>query len=130
MKKIYLFAVLFMTIAPFFSCSKKEGHPERCREEENPKLEAKFDFTVADSNNIFENQQISFRNTSTGFETCVWEFGNSVKSRDTDASVSYPMHGFYTVKLTVFDKNGQSSSATKEFSILCNFSTGNGGQTH
>ncbi len=116
------------------ACNKKDQVGDRnCDQQQAPsKLEAKFSFTVNDPNNIFENQTIQLKNESTGYEYCVWELGNSQKVHTANANISYPYHGFYTVKLTVFDKNGQSQSFSNDFSILCNFANGvhTGGSTN
>ena len=127
MKKfIHSLAVILVCSLILSACSKKEqvADTQEPVQQAPAPLAAKYSFTVADPNNIFENQVIQLKNESTGFDYCVWEFGNAPKVRSTDATISYPVHGYYTVKLTVFDKNGQSQSFSQEFSILCNFTNG------
>lgn len=87
-------------------------------------LTAKFSYTVQDPINIFEYQPIKFQNLSTGAASCVWEFGNTTKTQAKEPTMSYPMHGYYTVKLTVFDGKGNKQSTTQDISILCLFANG------
>jgi PKD repeat protein len=130
MKKIvYAFPLCFLLLA---SCSKKDTICE-AQSTAPETLSAKFNFTVSDPNNIYENQVIKLENLSTKVDHCVWEFGNATKSQALNPELSYPYHGFYTVKLTVFDKDGNRATATQDFSILCNFAGGNHsgtGSTH
>ncbi len=87
-------------------------------------LEAKFSYSVPDPNNIFENQEIRFTNLSKGYKTLVWEFGNQTKSSNISPTKIYPVHGYYTVKLIVWDDAGNRSEFEQDISILCNFSGG------
>ena len=87
-------------------------------------LTAKFTFTVQDPINIFENQVIKFNNLSTGASSYQWEFGNTIKSQEKEPSMSYQMHGYYTVKLTATDATGNIKTYTQDFSILCLFYSG------
>jgi PKD repeat protein len=82
---------------------------------------AKFRYTVPDPNNIFENQKIQFNSVGSGIVSWVWQFGNGAKLYTPDPDMSYIMHGFYNVTLTVTDKNGNTATATQQLSILCNF---------
>jgi PKD repeat protein len=124
-----LTVLLFSALLLNSSC-KKETVPvvteDPAEENEIKPLEAKFTITVSDANNIFENQAIKFNNLSTGYSTLVWEFGNSTKSRLTSPEISYPIHGYYSVKLIVFDDKGNRSESVQDISILCNF----GGAVH
>jgi PKD repeat protein len=127
MKRISIFLLLATLLGT--SC-KKETITEPNTETDttdvnNPQpLEAKFSITVSDVNNIFENQPIKFNNLSTGYTTQVWEFGNSTKSRLTSPEITYPVHGYYSVKLIVFDDKGNRSESVQDISILCNFGGG------
>ncbi|MEO6668528.1 MAG: PKD domain-containing protein [Ferruginibacter sp.] len=87
-------------------------------------LTAKFTYTVQDPINIFENQAIKFSNQSTGASTWVWEFGNSTKSHDLEPAMSYPIHGYYTVTLSVWDDKGNKQSYSQDISVLCLFANG------
>ena len=42
----------------------------------------------------------------------------------TAQAAATPEHGYYTVKLTVFDDKGHSQSVTQDISILCLFAGG------
>lgn len=122
--------VLFFAALLFNSSCKKEciaAIAEDAAEtnvNEIKPLEAKFTITVSDANNIFENQSIKFNNLSTGYTTLVWEFGNSTKSRLVSPEITYPIHGYYSVKLIVFDDKGNRSESVQDISILCNFGGG------
>ncbi|MFT3911571.1 MAG: PKD domain-containing protein [Ferruginibacter sp.] len=124
------FIILSVSLVAFASCKKNT------QDIQSPKpgavqtpvtapvvvsLTAKFTFTVQDPTNIFENQSIKFNNLSTGAASCVWEFGNATKSHDMEPTMSYPMHGWYTVKLTVYDGKGNQQITTQDISILCLF---------
>ena len=50
-----------------------------------------------------------------------WDFGNGRTSTEREPSVAYGMHGTYSVKLTVTDDKGRSSSISKEITVLCVF---------
>lgn len=91
-------------------------------------LKASFDITVADSNNIFENQTIRFNNQSTGYVRCRWELGNKIQSTQVSPVHQYAMHGYYSVRLTVWNTAGESATCSRDLPILCNFSSG--GSTH
>ena len=88
------------------------------------RLVARFSYSAPDPINIFEYQPVTFTNESMGAVSCVWEFGNAKKSSDKDPVISYPWHGYYTVKLTVFDAHGNSQSVTHDVSILCLYANG------
>jgi PKD domain len=119
MKKLYIPLVALALI----SC-EKEGRCDKEEETGDTKLEASFKMQVPDLNNIFENQPIIFENTSTAYSRCVWEFGDATKATTPAASHSYPMHGYYTVKLTVWNQKGERATATKDIPVLCNVTGG------
>jgi len=124
-----LTALFVLMLFQFTSCKKntdciKPTQNPIVKTEETAPLNAKFAMTVHDPSNIFENQVIKFRNLSTGASSCVWEFGNTTKSQALDPEMSYPTHGYYTVKLTVFDGKGNSQSTSSDVSILCLFYNG------
>jgi PKD repeat protein len=131
MKKLLLFTIIcsFLVLT---SCKKatEQLQPENnslsgnTNNNSNQALDAKFSITTSDPLNIFENQSIRFNNLSTGFTSCVWEFGNATKSQQANPEISYPIHGFYTVKLTVFDGKGNKKIITQDVSILCLFYNG------
>ena len=87
-------------------------------------LSARFSFETSDPISIFENQSIKFINLSSGYKTCVWEFGNTTKTQDKQPTISYPMHGYHTVKLTVIDDKGNKKTTTQDISILCLYYNG------
>jgi hypothetical protein len=127
MKQIFT-ALFICSICMLASCKKSteglQSKTENVKPPETEALSAKFSITVQDPINIFENQSIKFNNASTGFKTCVWEFGNTTKTQQKEPTMSYPMHGYYTVQLTVFDDKGNSAGTTQDISILCLFANG------
>lgn len=82
---------------------------------------AKFTYSAPDINNIFENQQIRFESKASGVVQYVWKFDNNIKSSEKNPSISFPMHGYHSVMLTVTDKDGNTATSTQDISILCNF---------
>lgn len=122
-------ALFLLMVFQCTSCKKntdciKPSENSVVKTDEAAPLNAKFVMTVHDPSNIFENQVIKFKNMSTGSSSCVWEFGNTTKSQLNEPEISYPMHGYYTVKLTVFDGKGNSHSTSTDVSILCLFYNG------
>ncbi|MBI2271319.1 MAG: gliding motility-associated C-terminal domain-containing protein [Bacteroidetes bacterium] len=62
---------------------------------------------------------VSFNNTTTGGTTqgCSWDFGDGTTSSDCSPIHVFTRPGFYTIKLTVTDSNGCSTSLTKTKSV-------------
>lgn len=60
---------------------------------------------------------ITFTNISSGAESYSWDFGNGDTSTLVHPSVTYSENGTYTVALTAFDGNGNSSTFEKAFII-------------
>ena len=125
-----VFIILSASMILFASCKKNTQDLKPATDPVTPtlaapvSLAAKFSYTVQDPINIFEYQPITFQNLSTGATSCVWEFGNATKTQDKEPTMSYHMHGYYTVKLTVFDGKGNENSVTQDISILCLFANG------
>lgn len=53
---------------------------------------------------------INFTNETPGTIKAIWDLGNGVTAEGTTVSGSYALAGDYTVKLTVFTKNGYTSN--------------------
>ncbi|HMJ48744.1 MAG TPA: PKD domain-containing protein, partial [Ferruginibacter sp.] len=64
---------------------------------------AKFTVQVPDPNNIWEKQNIKFINGTTGVVKYEWVFGNGTKSGQANPTISYSIHGYYPVNLTITD---------------------------
>lgn len=122
---IYSMNKLLFAGTLFLLCSCTKSLPQV----EEP-LQAKFSVEVPDANNIFENQTLRFKNESTGYTSCHWDFGNQVKSRVNEPDHFYGMHGYYTVTLTVWNDKGERATTEQPVSILCNFTGGPSGSTH
>ena len=56
------------------------------------------------------NQTFTFTNTTTGFSTLLWDFGDGNTSIDTNPVHPYATAGTYTVKLTATNACGSSTS--------------------
>lgn len=123
-----------MAIAFAFTSCKKNTELVKSQETNNAQaaqqpvtaapLTAKFTVTVDNPTSIYENQSIQLNNQSTGAAGYSWDFGNDVKSTDKQPTISYPMHGYYTVTLTVWDAKGNTQKYTQDISILCLFANG------
>ncbi|QCR23297.1 PKD domain-containing protein [Pontibacter sp. SGAir0037] len=59
---------------------------------------------------------IEFKNETPGTIKAIWDFGNGSTGEGNQVSNPYPVQGNYTVKLTVFTKDGYTSN-TKTVSI-------------
>src|SRR5882762_9926756 len=73
---------------------------------------AKFTYSAPDMNNIFEKQTIHLDSKASGVVQYVWNIGNGTKIVSKNPDISYIMHGYYTVTLTVTDKDGNTASSS------------------
>jgi hypothetical protein len=87
---------------------------------------AGFNINVKDVYNVFENNPVKLESTGTGIVSYVWRFGDGRKSSESNPVITYPMHGYYTISLTVTDANGKTETLSKDLGILCNFYGGSG----
>ena len=68
---------------------------------------------TTDNNTIEVNNTVNFTNTSTGFDTYVWDFGDgSTTSTETNPSHQYTETGTYTVTLTATSSCGSDTATT------------------
>ncbi|MDA7558578.1 PKD domain-containing protein, partial [Flavobacteriaceae bacterium] len=68
---------------------------------------------TTDNNTIEVNNTINFTNTSTGFDSYVWDFGDgSTTSTETSPSHQYTETGTYTVTLTATSSCGSDTATT------------------
>lgn len=88
----------------------------------NP-FNANFVYKVQDPNNIFENQLIRLRPLGSGIVSYLWNIDN-VKYYTRDVDISFMIHGYKNVTLTVTDAQGNTASSMQDISILCNFGGG------
>ncbi len=80
----------------------------------NPKPETNF--IISNAENLFQTDELRFANLSTGFKTCIWNFGDKNTSGFTHPTHSYDNPGTYKVSLIcVSEKN---CSDTSEFISL------------
>ena len=68
---------------------------------------------------VREGQTITFTNTSTDYDHCVWDFGdNSYQAAATNPTKTF-LSGVWTVKLTCYSKSGaKQTSTTKTVNVL------------
>ncbi|MCC6582595.1 MAG: PKD domain-containing protein [Chitinophagales bacterium] len=111
MKKL-LFVLSIITIG-FSACKKAQDIVASPH--------ASFSTNLPDDYRPLENDQIKLTNTSSENTTYFWDFGNGITSTEKSPSISYKMHGSYTIKLVVTNSNGIRSSTTKNLIILCSF---------
>ncbi len=74
-------------------------------------------FTVAQGS---PSDTVLFTSTTTGGQgglTYTWDFGDGVSGNGPDPSHTYSADGNYTVRMTVVDSAGQTSSATKQIKV-------------
>ncbi|MDG1379890.1 MAG: PKD domain-containing protein, partial [Flavobacteriaceae bacterium] len=68
---------------------------------------------TTDNNTIEVNNTVNFTNTSTGFDSYVWDFGDgSTTSTETSPSHQYTETGTYTVTLTATSSCGSDTATT------------------
>lgn len=64
---------------------------------------------------------ISFTNTSTGFDSCVWDFGDGITSTQINPIHNYTLSGNFSVTLICYNTNfGCSTTLTKQNYITIN----------
>lgn len=81
------------------------------------------DFTSATSISCFENNAISFTNLSSGFDSCMWDFGDGNTSYQLNPVHNYTSAGLFTVTLIAYNSGlGCSASLSKNsfINILSN----------
>ncbi len=81
------------------------------------------DFTSSTTISCIQNNAISFTNLSTGFDSCVWDFGDGNTSYLLNPVHNYTISGLFTVTLIAYNSNlGCSASLSKNgfINILSN----------
>lgn len=98
-----------------------------CKKAENIKAgpQASFSTNIVLGSEPKESEAIQLNNTSSGENTYLWDFGNGTTSTEKNPSVSYKIHGTYTVTLTVTNSEGLRSTTSLEVTILCRFKDNN-----
>jgi len=69
--------------------------------------------------NLFENTPISFKDSSLGANTWVWNFGNGYTSSVQNPQTAYSNGGGYTIKQIVMDSIGCKDSTERSLLISC-----------
>jgi PKD repeat protein len=72
------------------------------------------------SNSVMEAKLLEFNNKSTNGISYSWDFGNGMTSTEKNPSTFfYPMHGDYTIKLTVTGADGQTVQYSQFYTVIC-----------
>jgi PKD repeat protein len=87
-----------------------------CTEDEKkdpaPLIKADFTFAIDEE----DGTTVTFTNTSIGFASVAWDFGDGEESTETNPSHSFEP-GTYSVELTATSADGRTSTKTKEVEI-------------
>ena len=74
------------------------------------------DFTTITSNTGCGSLVVEFEDLSTGNpNSWLWDFGNGITSTQQHPVLVYPIHGFYTVSLTVSDASTNDISTVIDY---------------
>ena len=74
------------------------------------------DFTTTNSNTGCGSLVVEFEDLSTGNpNSWLWDFGNGITSAQQHPIIVYPLHGFYTVSLTVSDASTNDISTIVDY---------------
>jgi PKD repeat protein len=71
------------------------------------------------SNLVQEAKLLEINNTSNNGTSYAWDFGNGTVSTDRNPSFFYPLHGSYTLKLTVTNAAGQTATSSVNLTVWC-----------
>lgn len=111
MKKI----VLILVVLIFVGCSK----------DDNSEVTNKVgvaSFKILNTNEVVnEHQTLELQNDSKNAVSYLWDFGNGDTSTEVTPNYTYPMCGYYTVKLTATDVEGNQTIYSQELPVLCVF---------
>lgn len=113
-KSLFLLSVTVMLA--FTACKKTQDVAA------TPK--AVFSTNIVAGSEPKEFDAIQLTNTSTDNNTYLWDFGDGTTSTEKTPTLSYKMHGTYTIKLTVTNSMGQKSTTSHDVLILCRFKNG------
>jgi hypothetical protein len=104
MKKFKSIGYLALTLALIVSgCEPKDTSEYSL----GPKpTAADLDFTATPQSTV---NIIDFQNTSPMAGVATWDFGNGSKSKGEAVSAQYPVHGEYTVVMTLYTEGGSTS---------------------
>ncbi|HKC37118.1 MAG TPA: hypothetical protein VKB95_13680 [Chitinophagaceae bacterium] len=125
MKRFHTCVILITIIV--ISCQKEKGGPDAIPASSTLPVMVKppnADFKITNmpsSGNVWEGLNLSFDNSSQNADSYYWDFGNGTTSTEKIPSgISLVPCGFtYTISLTVKNKDGQSSTYSAPFLVLC-----------
>lgn len=102
--KVKILSIAFLSMMLFIGCQQDDDVSV------NINLDAKFLGSV----NL---RTITFTNISNDAESYSWDFGNGEMSTLVNPVITYSENGTYTVRLTAYDQNGNSSTFEDTFII-------------
>ena len=116
MKKLFIYSALFF----FVGCTSINPPTTNTNTNTNTSTEstpvANFNYSPT---TVREGQTITFTNTSTDYNNCVWDFGDNSGTLTTTNPTKTFTSGVWTVKLTCYSKTGaKQASTTKTVNIL------------
>lgn len=89
--------------------------------------QATADFKIDNQNEqVMEKEALLITNSSSNAVAYHWDFGNGDSSTEANPNYAYDLHGYFTVILTVTDKNGDEVEMSHNVEVLCPFE----GQIH
>ena len=141
MKQLFVFTAL-ISIFVFAACNKQDieddfvpvneelvvlptnDHSEN--QNDNYAVSAsKAIFTINNENNeVFEKDDLLLTNNSIDAVSYQWNFGNGDTSTEAQPTYKYNIHGYYTVKLTIIDADGNKHHASSDILVHCIFGGG------
>jgi PKD repeat protein len=132
MKLFYACLILITTIV--VSCQKDKSttnsttvSPTQTVAVKPPTANFKISNAIS-SGSVWEELPLNFTNVSQNADSYYWDFGNGITSTDkAPSNISLAPCGFtYTISLTVKNKNGQSSTYSAPFAVVCSRGMGYG----
>jgi PKD repeat protein len=123
---MYKLLITFIVVTLSFSaCKKSESLLNNPIITDNTP-DAKFSTNIVDGAEPLEYEDINLTTASTDENaTYFWDFGDGTTSSEKTPALQYALHGNYTIRLTVTNSNGLTSTFSKEVVILCKFTNGN-----
>jgi len=76
------------------------------------------DFTSANTVSCLGSNPIAFTNLSSGFDSCVWDFGDGVTSHDNNPVHQYGLAGLYTVTLIAYNSGLNCSTSLSKNAFI------------
>ena len=132
MMKNYFLLIALSFITFFSACEKQEVQEKTIplnpkssylHNYDNEKLSTPLaEFSIENlKQEVDEKETLILTNTSKNAVSYHWDFGNGDTSSEANPDYNYEMHGYYTISLTVTNKDGEVNKTSKEILVLCLF---------